>query len=165
MAGATIDREEAVYFHTGVVRGHHIYQAVWISTEDGNDHDRFAVCVKRREEIVGHVPREILRKICHFLRHGGWSTCEITGRRKRGNRLEAPCVYRFVGKRKLIEKLGALLPSKTSLAQSCPFWVYFYFSTGFCKSHTFSKGFTCLLTELRLGVVGGAWVRGAGHIA
>ena len=130
MAGATINREEAVYFLTGVVRGHHIYQAVWtssleevlpLSTEDGNDHDRFAVCVKRREEIVGHIPREISRKIWHFLRHGGRSTCEITARRKRGNGLEVPCVYRFVGKRKLIEKLEALLPPKTSLAQSCPF--------------------------------------------
>jgi len=61
-------------------------------------------------DTVGHVPREISRKFWHFLRHGGRSTCEITGRRKCGNGLEVPCVYRFVGKRKLIEKLEDLLP-------------------------------------------------------
>ena len=99
--------EEAVYLHESVIRGHHIYKAVWnpvlgevhcLALEEGNEHDRFAVCVKRGDEIVGHVLRELSSKVWHFLRHGGRSSCEVTGRRKRGNGLEVPCRYRFVGK-------------------------------------------------------------------
>ena len=60
--------EEAVYLHESVIRGHHIYKAVWnpvlgelhyLALEEGNEHDRFAVCVKRGDEIIGHVPREL----------------------------------------------------------------------------------------------------------
>ena len=119
MASIAIDREEAVYLYTDVVRGHHVYKSVWtavsgeilpLSIEDRNDYDRYAVCVKKGEQIVRHVPREYSRKVWHFLRHGGTSTCEVTGRRKRGNGLEVPYVYRFVAKRRrLIQKLEDLL--------------------------------------------------------
>ena len=30
-----------------------------LALEEGNEHDRFAVCVKRGDEIIGHVPREL----------------------------------------------------------------------------------------------------------
>ena len=60
--------EEAVCVHESVVRGHHIYKAVWnpivgethcLQLEEGNEHDCFAVCVKRGGETIGHVPREL----------------------------------------------------------------------------------------------------------
>ena len=49
--------KEAVYIHKKVIQGHHIYKAVWnpvlgkihcLDPEEGNKHDRFAVCVERR---------------------------------------------------------------------------------------------------------------------
>ena len=67
--------EEAVYLQESVIRGHHIYKAVWnpvlgevhiLALEEGNEHDRFAVCVKRGDEIIGHVPRELSSKVWHF---------------------------------------------------------------------------------------------------
>ena len=37
--------------------------------EEENEHDRFAVCLlKPRAVTVGHVPRELSRKIWHFLK-------------------------------------------------------------------------------------------------
>ena len=81
--------EEAFYLLESVISGRHVSKAVWnpvlgevhcLALEEGNEHDRFAVCVKR-DEIIGHVP---------FLRHGGGSTCEVIGT-KRGNGLEVPC--------------------------------------------------------------------------
>ena len=69
-----------------------------VSIEEGNSDDGFAVCTKRGNLIVGNVPREIPHKVLyllqllHFLRHGGQSTCEITGRRKRENGMEVSCV-------------------------------------------------------------------------
>ena len=52
------------YLHKSVIRGH---KAVWtpvlgevhcLALEEGNEHDRFPVCVKR-DEIIGHVPRAL----------------------------------------------------------------------------------------------------------
>ena len=39
----------------------------------------------------------------HFLRHRGEMECEITGRRKLANGLEAPCNYHFSGEQKFID--------------------------------------------------------------
>ena len=64
--------EEAVYLLESVILGHHVSKAVWnpvlgevhcLALEEGNEHDRFAVCVKRNE-IIGHIPRELSR---HFF--------------------------------------------------------------------------------------------------
>ena len=82
--------EEALYLYKSDIRGHHVYKAVWNpvlgevhcpALEEGNEHDRFAICVKR-DEIIGHIPRELSREVWHFLRHGGRSACEVIGRRK-----------------------------------------------------------------------------------
>ena len=68
---------DAVCVLQSVVRGYHIfYKAVWtpsvgeilpVSREPGNGHNRYAVCVKRGGEIVGHVPRQFLRIVWYFL--------------------------------------------------------------------------------------------------
>ena len=34
--------------------------------EEGNKHNHFAMC--EREEIIGHVPRELSKEVWHFLR-------------------------------------------------------------------------------------------------
>ena len=103
-----------------VVRGHHVYKCIWtpsvgeklpLVTEVGNLHDKYAVCIKKDGEIVGHVPRGISRTVWYFINHNGIGICEITGKRKHGVGLEVPCTYTFYGKQKLVDKLQDLLTS------------------------------------------------------
>ena len=55
-----------------VVRGFHIYRAIWAgtlscSTEPGNSSDAYAVGVKKDDNIVGHVPRKFSAIFALFL--------------------------------------------------------------------------------------------------
>ena len=110
MAESQEELEE--HTHQSVIRGHHIYKDVWspytgesltLQREDGNTHDRHAVCLLKDNRVVGHVPRDLSRVFWYFLCHGGRVTCEVTGRRKCGKELEVPCTYNFVGISKLIK--------------------------------------------------------------
>ena len=74
-----------------------------------NDHDRHAVCIKKDDVIVRHVPREQAKMMWHFLMHGGQVSCEVTGRRKLGNGLEVPCTYKLTGREKLVNRMQELL--------------------------------------------------------
>lgn len=99
------------YEFESVVRGYHIYQRIWgalvgeilyCAREVDNPTDRFAVCIKRDEIIVGHVPRKFSALCSVFLRNGGNLACKITGRRQYSGDLpqgglEIPCVYIFQG--------------------------------------------------------------------
>ena len=58
-----------------VVRGHHVYKAIWnpvigevlvCDQETDNDEDSYAVAVKIEDTIVGYVPREISRIRWYF---------------------------------------------------------------------------------------------------
>ena len=81
MASVSLTDEDGVYVDESVVRGHHIYKRVWspivgevleLLREEENEHDRFAVCLLKPGAVtVGHIPRELSRKIWHFLRHNG----------------------------------------------------------------------------------------------
>ena len=79
-----------------------------LEREESNSDDRFAVCLVKDAIVVGHVPREFLWVLWHFLRHGRTFTCEVTGRRKRGKGLEIACVYCFVQRSKLIHRVKTL---------------------------------------------------------
>ena len=57
-----------------------VYKSVWnpviderLSTERefGNSEDLNAVCVRKGERIIGHVPREFSRIFWHFISHSG----------------------------------------------------------------------------------------------
>ena len=63
----------------------YFYKAVWtpgvgevlpVSRERSNVHDRYAVCVKRGSEIVGHVPRQPRQ----FSRIVGYFYCRVFSR-------------------------------------------------------------------------------------
>ena len=97
----------ASYLHNSVVRGHHIYKAIWspeleerldVSKDHGNPYDRFAVSVIREGQIVGHTPREISRILWSFISKGGSVVCEVTGHRRHGHGLEdpAPIILRLI---------------------------------------------------------------------
>ena len=69
----------------GVVRGFHVYQAVWspvvgeelsIVREHGNPEDAFAVVVTKSGTTVGLIPREISKTCWHFIiAHDGEINC------------------------------------------------------------------------------------------
>ena len=110
------------YEKASVVKGHHVYKAVWtpflgeelsVQPEDHNDHDEHAIAVTRDGRTVGHVPRIISRVSWFFLRRGGHIICQITGQRKRGDGLEVPCVYVYFGSSRMVEKLKGLLEVKS----------------------------------------------------
>ena len=73
-----------------VVRGYHVYLAVWephvegrfiALHESGNPHDSHVMAVYRNEDpgvIVGHLPRELSRLCHYFTRHEGKITGEVT---------------------------------------------------------------------------------------
>ena len=74
------------YEKSSVVKGHHVYKAVWkpfwgeelsVQPEDHNDHDEHAIAVTRDGRTVGHVPRIISRVSWFFLRRGGHIICRI----------------------------------------------------------------------------------------
>ena len=113
------------------VRGFHVYKDTWtpVLHEDlrtrqelGNTEDRYAVAVVKEAPLssdgitVGHVPREISRTCWFFLQHDGEIRCTITGSKRRSTLsqggLEIPCQYKFIGKKRHIKKLKALLKTK-----------------------------------------------------
>ena len=54
------------------------------------------------EDIVGHTSRHLSK---NMLLHGGHITCEVIGKRKKGNGLEVPCIYTFTGTEKLVNRI------------------------------------------------------------
>ena len=101
------------------MRGYHVYSAIWDAAtgeelvcerELSNDHDRYAVAVKKDGVIIGHLPRTISRACSLFLRRGSSITCRITAHRRYSadlpqGGLEIPCVLRFEGEVKEIRSL------------------------------------------------------------
>ena len=82
--------------------------------EPGNPEDSFAVAVTKGGIVVGHLPREISKTCFYFINHGGDISCKVIGNRQRSimleGGLESWCVlYRFKGKKKLIEKLTTVM--------------------------------------------------------
>ena len=101
-----------------MVEGHHIHKKSWIPVigevlpvekGKGNQLDDYAVAVVKNGGIIGHVPRSISRVSCLFLKHGGVTTCQISGERKYGVGLEVPCVYLCAESAMMMQKLTRLL--------------------------------------------------------
>lgn len=115
-----------------VVRGHHVYKAIWtpvigeelsLRAEDNNEHDNHAVAVLKGRSVIGHVTRSISTAAWFFLKRGGHITCRITGKRKLGVGLEVPCVYTFSGSIKVLDKLSRLFSEESHphvQNHSCP---------------------------------------------
>ncbi len=85
-----------------------------VRKEAGNVHDRRAVALLKADgTVVGHVPREVSKIFWHYLGHGGRISREVTGRRKYGKGLEVPCVYKFLGSKKMVEKMRSINYAET----------------------------------------------------
>ncbi len=73
------------------IRGCHVYKDIWDAVigetlqcerEKKNEKDRYAVAVKRGEEVVGHLPKKFSRVYSLFLKRGGTISCTVTGTRR-----------------------------------------------------------------------------------
>ena len=105
------------------VKGYHVYKTLWnplireflsCEREPDNPMDKYAVCVKKENKIVGHLP---LRKSCkfaktifYFLRADKLSSCKIavTGKPVNwgdGESMQVSCKLIFTGIEKCIDIL------------------------------------------------------------
>uniref|UniRef100_A0A1X7UNS1 HIRAN domain-containing protein n=1 Tax=Amphimedon queenslandica TaxID=400682 RepID=A0A1X7UNS1_AMPQE len=107
-----------VFQKESVITGHHVYKTVWTpvigeelhtEVEDDNEHDKYAVAVMKSNGIVGHMPRSLSRISWYFLKNGGKIQGKVTGKRRKGNGLEVPCIYYYEGSPRTICKLRRLL--------------------------------------------------------
>ena len=124
-ANRTKMADEYEFYLQASVRGYHAYfkestvhvgDILDCEMEPENDHDRYAVAVKNKDEkIVGHVPIELSR-ICHkFLSEYGQLEAECIGSRfntGQGKGLELPVDYRFVGNARYLRKVFTRLQKK-----------------------------------------------------
>ena len=104
------------------IESHAVYKTVWIpeigeklttKRERLNEHDRFAVATIKGRLTVGHVPREISKLCCLFMKKGGRLTCTVTGPRRRSTitegGLEVPCSLSFEGPPELLKKFSKVV--------------------------------------------------------
>ena len=75
--------------------------------ELGNQHDRYAVALKKNGETVGHVPRNLSRPCYYGLLAGSRMHGRVAGERgnTRDNGLEVPMVYTIKGPRSNVETI------------------------------------------------------------
>lgn len=106
----TVDSRPYVFSFNSYATGHGIYKENWspvlgeilyCEREPRNEHDRFAVALRKDGEIVGHVPRTISKACFYTLLAGGIIYAVVNGERqnKRQNGLEVPMIYHVKGPR------------------------------------------------------------------
>ncbi|XP_064388500.1 uncharacterized protein LOC135336575 [Halichondria panicea] len=109
----------SIFEMESMIRGYHVYQAVWhphigeelcCATEHANVRDRYAVAVRKSSLTIGHIPRKISTLCSLFLQRGGTITCQVTSLRRYSSDLvqgglEIPCVLKFEGDIKLVNKV------------------------------------------------------------
>ena len=97
------------------VKGYHEYKNIWtpkigetLSTErePGNLVDKYAVCVKKNNEIVGHLQlgkdAKFAKTVFYFLRADEYGSCDVLIKRKPvnlgdGDGMQVPCSLNFTG--------------------------------------------------------------------
>ena len=101
-----------------MVRGYHVYKDIWNAVdgetlgcrrETTNVHDPFSVTVVKDGTTVGHVPRKLSCLCSLFIRKHGILQCIVNGSRRHSSDLpqgglEIPCIIKFIGEDKLINK-------------------------------------------------------------
>ena len=121
-------------------RGFHAYMDIWnpkigeelaILKEPENEHDKFAVAVKRNNtvsrDVVGHIGRHISKVIFQFLSlPGSTASAQVTGgrvNRGAGDGLEIPIKMKLVGHKKSVEwinkKIKAIDNEINSAVERC----------------------------------------------
>ena len=109
------------------VKGYHEYKNIWtpkigetLSTErePGNLVDKYAVCVKKNDEIVGHLQLgkdgKFAKNVVYFLRADEYGSCDLLIKGKPvnlgdGDGVQVPCSLNFTGRKKFIDILEKTL--------------------------------------------------------
>ena len=102
------------------VKGYHEYKSIWtpkigeiLSTErePGNLVDKYAVCVKKENEIVGHLPLgkdgKFVKTAFYLLRADEYGSCNVLIKGNPvnlgdGDGMQVSCTLNFVGQKKFI---------------------------------------------------------------
>ena len=105
------------------IKGHHVYKDIWtpkqgkqlgVSMEPDNQMDKFAVCVKIIEKIVGHLKKgtsgRFTKTIFYFLRSDAYSSAwaKVTGKKCNlgdGERIQVPCKLSLSGQARFVSLL------------------------------------------------------------
>ena len=105
------------------IKGHHVYKDIWtpkqgeqldVLMEPDNRMDKFAVCVKINEKIVGHLKKgtsgRFAKTIFYFLRSDAYSSAwaKVTGKRRNlgdGEGMQVPCKLSPSGQPKFVSLL------------------------------------------------------------
>ena len=105
------------------IKGHHVYKDIWtpkqgeqldVLMEPDNRMDKFAVCVKINEKIVGHLKKgtsgRFAKTIFYFLRSDAYSSAwaKVTGKRCNlgdGEGMQVPCKLSLSGQPKFVSLL------------------------------------------------------------
>ena len=100
------------------MKGYHEYKSIWtlkigeiLSTErePRNLVDKYAVCVKKGNEIVGHLPLgkdgKFVKTVFYFLRADEFGSCNVLIKGKlvnlgNGDAVQVSCTLNFVGRKK-----------------------------------------------------------------
>ena len=101
------------------MKGYHEYKSIWTpkigeilltEREPGNLMDKYVVCAKKENEIVGHLPLGKdgkFAKTVLFLRADEYGSCNVLIKRKPvnlgdGDGMQVSCTLNFVGRKKFI---------------------------------------------------------------
>ena len=99
------------------VKGYHEYKSIWspniVSTvrEPGNLLDKYAVCVKKENEVVGYLPfgkdGKFAKTVFYFLRADEYDSRNVLIKGKPvnlgdGDGMQVSCTLNFVGRKKFI---------------------------------------------------------------
>ena len=105
------------------IKGHHMYKDIWapkqgeqldVLIEPDNRMDKFTVCVKINEKIVGHLKKgtsgSFAKTIFYFLRSDAYSNAweKVTGKRCNlgdGEGMQVPCKLSLSGQPKFASPL------------------------------------------------------------
>ena len=110
------------YQHKSTVKGFHQYKEIWnpvegevldTRTEPENPTDKYAVCIEKNGNVVGHLPKEIYspfsKKIFFFLRADGYGSCKVRINKSkainRGDGMEIERTLEFIEQRRFIDIL------------------------------------------------------------
>ena len=84
-------------------------EVMMCAIEENNDHDKYGVAVKNEcGQNVGHVPIDISKIMCKFIRDYGEAEVECIGHRYnmgQGKGLEIPVDYRLLGNQQYLQRV------------------------------------------------------------
>ena len=92
------------------IKGHHIYKNIWtpqldelleVSTEPDNPVDKFAVAVKKNQNIVGHLKKGKTGRFAKTLSKITWKRCNLGD----GDGLQVPCILYISGQAEFVSIL------------------------------------------------------------